>query len=166
MTTCLTVQEWLSARLDGEASPMEVDTVEDHLKMCGPCQCEAERLETLKSVVAQGLESAPVAHPPPWFAARVAARIRPARRWPTTWPALAAAAASVALVAWFLASRPARQELLSIHELKPAAHSSAAVASRAEPPSVEYYLKAHAREASSAPPVGAQGLVEYVGFRR
>jgi predicted anti-sigma-YlaC factor YlaD len=165
VTTCLTVHEWLSARLDGEASPMEADAVEDHLKVCGSCQMEAERLETLKSLVVQGLKSLPVAQPPPWFAARVAARTRPARRWPIPWPALAAAAAGIALV-WFLVSRPAGQELMSVHDLKPAEPASASVALRAEPPSVEHYLEAHVREASSAPPVDAQGLVEYVGFRR
>lgn len=165
MMTCLAVQEWLSARLDGEAPPMEADTVEDHLKVCGSCLQEAEQLDTLKNLVALGLKSMPVAHPPPWFAERVAARTRPARRWPISWPVLACAAAGIAL-AWFLASRPARQDLMSVHDLKPAEATSAAVALRAEPPSVEHYLEEHVREASSTPPVGAQGLVEYVGFRR
>ena len=166
MTTCLKVQEWVSARLDGEAVPDEAATVEDHLKSCGVCLREANKLSALKALVAQGLESAPVPHPPPMFAARVAANIRPARRWPFVWPALAVAAAASFALIWFLASGPANQELMSIYELKPVEPTAVAGAHRSEPPPVEHYLEVHVREASSAPPLGSQGMVEYVGFRR
>ncbi|MCH7768564.1 MAG: zf-HC2 domain-containing protein [Nitrospinae bacterium] len=166
MTTCLKVQEWVSARLDGEAAPDEAATVEDHLKSCGVCLREANKLSALKALVAQGFESAPVPHPPPMFAARVAANIRPVRRWPFAWPALAAAAAASFALVWFLASGSVNQELLSIYELKPVEPTAVSVAYRSEPPSVEHYLEVHVREANSAPPVGPQGMVEYVGFRR
>ena len=166
MTMCLKVHEWVSARLDGEATPDEAAAVEDHLKSCGVCLREANKLSALKALVAQGLESAPVPHPPPMFAARVAANIRPARRWPFVWPALAVAAAASFALIWFLASGPANQELMSIYELKPVEPTAVAGAHRSEPPPVEHYLEVHVREASSAPPLGSQGMVEYVGFRR
>ena len=166
MTTCLKVQEWVSARLDGEATPDEAATVEDHLKSCGVCLREANKLSALKALVAQGLESAPVPHPPPMFAARVAANIRPVRRWAFAWPALAAAAAASLALVWFLASGSVNQEFMSIYELKPGEPTVVAVAHRSELPPVEHYLEVHVREANNAPPMGPQGMVEYVGFRR
>ncbi len=166
MTTCLEVQEWVSARLDGEATPDEAATVEDHLKSCGVCLREANKLSVLKALVAQGLESAPVPHPPPMFAARVAANIRPVRWLSFAWPALAAATAASLAFVWFLASGSVNQELMSIYELKPGEPTAVAVALRSEPPSVEHYLEVHVREANNAPPMGPQGMVEYVGFRR
>jgi hypothetical protein len=51
---------------------------------------------------------------------------------------------------------------MSVYELKPVE----VVAARKEPPPIMRYLEVHVREASAVPPVDAQGLVEYVGFRR
>ena len=165
MTSCQTIIEWLSARFDGEATTKESAAVENHLEECGWCLLEAERLKVLQSLVTQGLEAAPAPLPPPWFAARVAANIQPARRWPLTWPALALGLASL-IAALFFTLRPARQQMLSVYELKTAEAPAMAVAHMPDPPSVEHYFQEHVREASSASPIDSQGLVEYVGFQR
>lgn len=166
MTMCQTAQGWISASLDGEATPEEFEAVERHLAVCEFCRQEAVRMGNLKALVISGLREDPGPVPPPWFASRVAARVGPRRRrWRLAFPALAAAVAGLAL-AWFLVARPTQRQLLSVYELKPAEPPPSALMEVSAPPPVDHYLKEHVMQASSAPPIDSQGLVEYVGFHR
>lgn len=166
MTTCTTIQGLISASLDGEARAEELEAVERHLGLCGACRQEAARLEALKTLVAKGLRGDPGPEPPPWFASRVASRMKPPRRrWRLAVSALAAAVAGLA-VAWFLFSQPPKSQLMSVYELKPVEPATEAGRALSAPPTVDHYLKEHAAQASSAPPIDSQGLVEYVGFHR
>jgi anti-sigma factor RsiW len=165
MTMCQTIQGWVSASLDGEATPEEFEAVERHLDVCGFCRQEAERLDELKVLVAKGLRGDPGPVPAPWFAAKVAAQAKPKRPWRVALPALAAAVAGLAL-AWFLVARPTKGQLLSVYELKPVEPAPSARIEVSAPPPVDHYLKEHVIQASSAPPIDSQGLVEYVGFHR
>lgn len=166
MTGCETIQKLLSVSLDGEASAEELVALESHLGRCASCRQEADRLESLKGFILKGLKEDPGPLPPPWFASRVAARHRSARRRLLAIPALAAAALAGVALAWFLSARPSPERLLSVYELKPTEEAQEAVVGRSAPPPVDHYLQEHVMQASSAPPIDSQGLVEYVGFHR
>jgi anti-sigma factor RsiW len=166
VTRCQTIRQWLSASLDGEVSAEELAAVEGHLEQCGLCRQEAELLEGLKSLVVKGLKEDPGPAPPPWFAPAVAARHRSIRRRLFALPVLAAAAVAGLALAWFLSVRPSPNKLLSVYDLKPVEHAVEASLSSSAPPPVDHYLKEHVIQASSAPPIDSQGLVEYVGFHR
>ena len=166
MTTCGTIQGLISASLDGEAGPEELEAVERHLGICGACRKEAARMDGLKTLVAKGLRGDPGPSPPPWFASRVASRVRPPRRrWGLAVSVVALAVAGLA-VAWFLVAQPPKSQLMSVYELKPVEPASVGQAALSTPPSVDHYFKEHAAEASSALPIDSQGLFEYVGFHR
>ncbi len=69
---CKTIQESLSAYIDGALPPKEKDLVEEHLRLCRVC---SETLGDLKKTVEQVRQIEEV-EPPPWLAQKVMARVR------------------------------------------------------------------------------------------
>ena len=87
-STCLEIQDQLSAWLDGELTPEVMTLMEHHLAGCADCRRELTRLEALE----QALGALTVALPQ-GLPEKVRVRLqRPARRW---WRSLALAASLV-----------------------------------------------------------------------
>lgn len=131
MTTAHRAGHDLSAYLDGELLPEDIQAVEAHLRTCAPCRTELEALRATRRLLGR-LATPPL---PPEFAARLAARAEVAahRRW-VWWPRPALAAAVVAMVV-LLVAVPAflgQRERLRAAEVGPdlfireAAHATAA----------------------------------------
>jgi hypothetical protein len=92
-----TIEEKLSAYLDGELLPMEREAVEQHLAVCPSCQWN---LKTLRQTV-QWTSELPMVRVPRTFTIPVPARPAPAvRRWRFV-PVLQGATALVALLLFF-----------------------------------------------------------------
>lgn len=132
MTTAHRPEHDLSAYLDRELLPEDVQAVEVHLRACAPCRTELEALRATRRLLGR-LATPPL---PPEFAARLAARAEGAapRRW-VWWPRPALAAAVVVAMVVLLVAVPAflgQRERLRAAEVGPdlfireAAHATAA----------------------------------------
>ncbi|KAA5539749.1 hypothetical protein FYK55_23415 [Roseiconus nitratireducens] len=107
---CQSVQDQLSAYLDGELGTAERHQIEEHLSQCPACDAEWQSFRQLGQLFR---ESVPAETPPPWES--VESRMLPRRLpagpwwWSTTTAAAAAIAALLLVAVGFWASAPKNQ---------------------------------------------------------
>jgi anti-sigma factor RsiW len=131
------IAQQLSAYLDAELTPAEMEEVRLHLSECPPCQAELDGLRATKRVLGR------LADPemPPGFVAELQARAggQPRRQawWPFAWwprPALAAAAVVLAVVLVAVPVWRGHRDRLRAAEIGPDLFVRAAAQSAAEDP--------------------------------
>lgn len=92
LAAALHLGDLLSAYLDGELSPQDVEHIGDHLALCAPCRSELRELDAARTAVRALPRLEPSLEPPPLGASTAR------RRWARRAVAAAAVAAAIALV--------------------------------------------------------------------